>query len=117
VRKTPLFPMTANEFVVVLTLFATIILFLYFFFVSTRPEYSYDRTVKVEVVNVFKSSGSERKSSKKLNLQIRYEDGMSQIVSIPMTRSVKKGELIDLSIYQADGEKPRYQLAQDPVEP
>jgi len=94
--------------------------FLAVFFLTTPPfEYTYDKTVTAEVVTVFKSGEGRYKTGiqKKIKLQIRYDDGTSQIVRILMTRQIIAGEIIDLDVYQADGKKPRYQLAQRPIQP
>jgi len=117
--REPFFPMNVKTLVVTMCSGLTLV-FLAVFFLTTPPfEYNYDETVTVEVVNVYEtaSSTTRGRSNTKIKLQIRFEDGVLKVVSIPMTSDIKKGEFIELDIYHADGEKPRYQLAQPAVQP
>ena len=49
--------------------------------------------------------------------RVRFEDGEEQLINFPTSRNILKGQMINVNVLEADGEKPRYQLAPPAVQP
>jgi len=116
VKDYPIFPLSHKALVTCCSLLA-VGSFLFLFFLSPPvPEYSYGYTEKAEVIAI-RSSSNSRINRGSVSADVKLETGGFGIVDLPTRHIIFKGDIIDVDVLEADGEKPRYRLAQTPVQP
>ncbi len=92
------------------------LLFLILFLGSPPPtQYQYKLTKSAEVIEVYVQQSRFNRTT--ASARVRFEDGKEQLISFPTRLNILKGQTIKVDVLEADGEKPRYQLAHDPIQP
>jgi len=114
-NKPPLFPLSPKQFAVGLCGIGGIFFLFVFFFWPSPPEYHYVRTETVEVVLIPpKRSRVDRANAV---AQVKFESGEIGFVPFQTRENILPGQFIEVHVMEADGERPRYRLAQPPASP
>lgn len=111
----PLFPLShkglaVGGFGILAAIFLTI-----FFLSPSAAKYKYRETKIAEVTQIYTKTARYSQGSAKIGIE--FENGTIGILSVPTSRTIYKGQEIQVDIFEADGEKPCYRLAQTPIQP
>ena len=107
--------MSAKTFIISGAIVLSLLFLSMFLFSPSPAQYRYQLTKPAEVIEVFVQQSRFNRTT--ANARIRFEDGEEQLINFPTKRNILKEQIINVDVLEADGEKPRYQLAQDPVQP
>ena len=95
---------------------AAVIFLLAFFVTSQLTKFHHVRTETVQVVDISRFHGF-RTNIQHAHAKVKFETGAIELVSFHPRKSISVGQFIDVDVLEAEGKKPRYRLAQDPVRP
>ena len=100
---------------ILITSSLTLIFFAAFFLSPPPPVYKHSGTETVKVIATFPAG--KRFNTSQASVSIEFEDGTTEIISVPTIKNIMKGQVIKLDVLEADGKKPRYRLAQPANQP
>lgn len=95
---------------------SAVLLIALFVLAPQPPEYSYIRTVGGEVISIEIRRGASYYKGDATAI-VQFEDGAIEPVSYKTRRVLLVGDVVRVDILEAEGEKPRYRLAADPIPP
>ena len=107
--------MSAKTFIISGAIVLSLLFLSLFLFSPSPAQYRYQLTKPAEVIEIYVQQS--RFNRRTASARVRFEDGEEQLISFPTSRNILKGQMINVDILEADGEKPRYQLAQPAVQP
>ena len=107
--------MSAKSVTVLLCSALTVIFLLVFFLSPSPPVFSKTETVVGQVQGL--SPARSRFHTNEAPVSVKLSDGTVIYMKVPTRKKIIIGEMINIDVLTAEGEKPRYRLAQDPIQP